>query len=468
MKKNVKRIFFIQVIAFSIVVLAIAYGMFYALSVRNAEQRVKSAFRSELELFSNNLQYEVRIAREKVKALSSRTMIRKQLHAYYLTESTLEEVRTYTQPKYVDGSSVYDNILYALRIDRSGIRIAEYKAGLGTFPVQEKCMTFTKTGNFYTLCVRNEIIHNGTHIGNDYAVFKLDSTAVENALYFKEYAITDTAGSSNAVPIGETGWYLQASLDEDILRKEKRDIIKHTLLLSLLLIAAVVVVSYFTILRGTVKLINERDENNRKLSEAVEQKDYLLKEMNHRIKNNLMMVQSLISLKEVDSGGHADFSGLHHQIEAIRLVHEKLYQSDDITRIDSGLYIRDLLETVFSSLTEKQVHLESSIISIPLYTKTAVPLGLIINEIAVNAVKHGYTGIDDCGFTVAFQSDKAGEQFALTLANNGAPFPRHISLENPSSLGLRLISALVRQLEGTIELQREPHPEFVIRFPVDE
>lgn len=196
---------------------------------------------------------------------------------------------------------------------------------------------------------------------------------------------------------------------------------------------------------------------------ALKEKDYLMKELNHRIKNNLLMISSLINLKDAALGAQADLSDIKHQIDAIRLIHEKLFQTEEITRIDFKSYIQELLSTVFS-FSERPVRIDNTIGDVYLETKKAIPLGLIINEIATNAVKHGFTG-EESRFIADLKEDTAADQYILTLANTGKPFPEHIDIENPDTLGLRLIAALVEQLNGSLELQRSPHPVFTIIFP---
>lgn len=104
-------------------------------------------------------------------------------------------------------------------------------------------------------------------------------------------------------------------------------------------------------------------------------------------------------------------------------------------------------------------------ISIP--TRTAIPIGLIVNEIATNAIKHGFTEEGEAVFTVELWKETSENQYVLRISNTGRPFPENINLDNPDTLGLQLISALVNQLDGTIELKRTPHPVFTIWFPVD-
>lgn len=201
----------------------------------------------------------------------------------------------------------------------------------------------------------------------------------------------------------------------------------------------------------------------RKKSE--EEKIILMRELNHRVKNNLSMISSLINLKNESIGTKVDLSDISHQIDAICIIHEKLYKTDKITHIEMNNYIESLLETIFS-FTDSQVTVTQNIQQIELTTKRAVPLGLLVNEVATNAIKYGFIGEQEAIFEVDMRVDKENSCYILELSNNGRPFPDDVSLNNPETLGLRLIVSLVNQLQGTIELQRHPHTLFTIRFPL--
>ena len=135
-----------------------------------------------------------------------------------------------------------------------------------------------------------------------------------------------------------------------------------------------------------------------------------------------------------------------------------------MTEIDCRDYIGDLLNSVFSSFSRLPVRIEANIDAVSIPTKTAMSLGLIVNEIATNAIKHGFNEKEAAVFSVNMKEDKENNRYELTLSNTGNPFPKDIDVENPQTLGLRLISALTAQLGGTVELRREPHPVFAIRF----
>ncbi len=217
---------------------------------------------------------------------------------------------------------------------------------------------------------------------------------------------------------------------------------------------------------GISRDITERKRTEDKLRKALKEKDFLMKELNHRVKNNLLMVSSLINLK--DSETEADLSDIQQQVEAIGLIHEKLYQTGNVTEVCIRDSFDDLLNSIFSSFSRRPVKVEANIDDVYIPTKTAVPLGLVVNEIAINAIKHGFNEKETAVFSIKMDKDKVKNQYDLTLSNTGDPFPEEINIDNTDTLGLRLISALVAQIDGTIELQRDPHPVFTIRFPVED
>jgi two-component sensor histidine kinase len=131
-------------------------------------------------------------------------------------------------------------------------------------------------------------------------------------------------------------------------------------------------------------------------------------------------------------------------------------------------YFQELLESLFNSTSELDVEIVNKIEDISIPTKTAISLGLVVNEIATNAMKYGFTSDEEARFTIEMTRDSKNTQYILTLSNTGHPFSDDIGLENPETMGLQLVSTLVRQINGTIELQKKPSPVFTIRFPLGE
>ena len=206
--------------------------------------------------------------------------------------------------------------------------------------------------------------------------------------------------------------------------------------------------------------IRDITEQKRHLKE----KDALMQELNHRVKNNLMMITSLIKLKDHALGERVDLSDLSGQVEAIRIVHDTLLQTRDFTEIDFRSLVEKLLATVFS-FCEKEVAVHLGMEQVVLPNRLAIPGGLIINELATNAVKYGFGNNPEPGFSVDLEKNGDGSEFILTVSNNGSPIPDNISLDNQGTLGFRLVTALTGQLQGSLEMSRKPCPVFILRFP---
>jgi PAS domain S-box-containing protein len=206
--------------------------------------------------------------------------------------------------------------------------------------------------------------------------------------------------------------------------------------------------------------VTEKERTEQRLRESIKEKDYLMQELNHRIKNNLAMISSLVNLKDASLGQAVDLSDIRHQINAFMIVHGKLNEATQVSRIQLRPYVEEILQTVFSTYTDSPVRIENRTADIELPTRIAIPLGLIVNEIATNAVKHGFVPGAEARFVVSM--NESGN--VLSIANSGRPFPEDVDMDSPRTLGLRLISALSRQIRASLTLTRKPHPIFELRF----
>jgi PAS domain S-box-containing protein len=217
-------------------------------------------------------------------------------------------------------------------------------------------------------------------------------------------------------------------------------------------------------------ILDDRTEaisTQRELEDLVAAKDHLMKELNHRVKNNLALVSSMVRLK-ADALGGIDLSDIGSQIDSIALIHETLMDSGDPSRIDFGPYAERLLEGTFSLHPRGPVTVENGILDLLVPSRTAVALGVILNELATNAMKHAFHDGMEARFVVRMAQSGVGDQCVLEVANSGRPLPASVSFDNPATLGLRLIAALVSQLHGTISVQHQPMTAFRIQFPCPE
>jgi len=214
--------------------------------------------------------------------------------------------------------------------------------------------------------------------------------------------------------------------------------------------------------------ITKQKKQEEEVAQLLEEKDYLLAEVTHRVKNNLAMVSSLINLKQSTLKDMVDLSDLKHQINAIRIVHEKLHTTQEYSTIDFETYSSELVHEIFSSPAAPRVRLEVEICPAALPVKTIIPLGLILNEIATNAIKHGFTSGSDAVFKLHLKELQSAKQYQLILSNSGNRFEFDPDTEQTETVGLRLVDALVDQIRGQMELIKEPETTFRITFPIPE
>ena len=196
---------------------------------------------------------------------------------------------------------------------------------------------------------------------------------------------------------------------------------------------------------------------------ALERNRWLIREVHHRIKNNLSIISSLIFLTEENLPDGVDLSDLRNQIEAVRFAHEQLQSASDEQAVDVGPYLHGLLSSVFASSPADGVSLRVEAEGVTLPGRQAVSVGLIANELASNARKHGFIEDGDRSFTIALTAE--GAHYVLTARNSGRPFPDDVDPYSATTLGLQLVVNLTQQLGGELELVRRPQPVFTIRFP---
>lgn len=206
--------------------------------------------------------------------------------------------------------------------------------------------------------------------------------------------------------------------------------------------------------------------DNRQLMQELEQsvgvQKVLMKELSHRVKNNLLMVSSLIHLKAVES--ETDLSDIESRVTAIANLYEELQQTVQVDRVPLHSYIMKIAGNVANNF-HKRIDLVMDLAEQDVPTQTAVSIGLIVNEIITNAVKHGFSS-DRIEFPkLEIRSSIEGGGM-ISISNNGLPLPVDFNLENPKTLGLQLIITLAKQINGRITISRKPLPCFTIRYNV--
>ena len=214
--------------------------------------------------------------------------------------------------------------------------------------------------------------------------------------------------------------------------------------------------------------IEERRRAEKLLESSLHEKEVLLKEIHHRVKNNLQVIQSMLKLQANQVKDPAVMVALkdsQNRVQSMALIHEKLYQSVNLANIDFAEYIQSLISFLNRSYnsSQKQVNLRVQAEPLSLYIDMAVPCGLIVNELVSNALKHAFP--DGNGGEVAIQL-KAEEngRVELVVSDNGVGIPEGVDIWNSPSLGLQLVNALVNQLDGDLQFDSSQGTRFTISF----
>ncbi|MDO8872064.1 MAG: histidine kinase dimerization/phosphoacceptor domain -containing protein [Methanoregula sp.] len=206
------------------------------------------------------------------------------------------------------------------------------------------------------------------------------------------------------------------------------------------------------------------DEINASLQEKV----LLLREIHHRVKNNLQIIISLINLqmRQIDDKQLKQvMAETQNRVKAISLVHEKLYQSKDISHIDLYDYTRFLVSQLFAfyGVHSRKVTVNIDIGKIILDINTAIPLGLILNELVSNSLKHAFPDGSEGKWEISISIGKQNDTLSIRVMDNGTGIPADVDWRNAESLGFRLVVSLVEQLDGTIEREPGEGTRFLIR-----
>jgi two-component sensor histidine kinase len=224
-------------------------------------------------------------------------------------------------------------------------------------------------------------------------------------------------------------------------------------------------------LQGAASLLGmaiERERHERSLKAALERHQYLLKEMSHRVKNSLAIVASMLRLQASDVGD-ADLT--HHlneasqRVAAVAKAHDRLYQSSDIERMDVGKYIEGVCKELDESVSHCEVRTDAQH-GIEIATDRAISTALIVNELITNAAKYAYQG--GSHGTVWVKVARAGDEaISISVRDEGAGLPPGFSLRSAKGLGMRIIDAFSKQLNGNVAIHAHDRgTEFVLTIPL--
>jgi len=213
--------------------------------------------------------------------------------------------------------------------------------------------------------------------------------------------------------------------------------------------------------------ITDRNNTENQLKSSLEDKDMLLREIHHRVKNNLQIISSLLNLQSryiEDEDALDVFTESQNRVRSMAIIHEKLYKSESMSKIDFGEYISDLTKSLFYNyrVDPSRIILKKKIEKIFFDVDTAIPCGLIINELLTNCLKHAFQ--DDKRGLIEIKLQNNGDSYVLNINDDGVGFPDDVDFRDTESLGMQLVNNLVKQIDGTIELNSRTGTNFKIEF----
>ncbi|HMK54561.1 MAG TPA: PAS domain S-box protein [Methanobacteriaceae archaeon] len=208
---------------------------------------------------------------------------------------------------------------------------------------------------------------------------------------------------------------------------------------------------------------NKRAEDQIKTS--LNEKEVLLQEIHHRVKNNMQIISSLLNLQTqyVDDEAADVLKESQNRVRSMAIIHEKLYQSRDFSRINFAEYIEKLVTDLFYSYAIDEERIKPVIIvdDVKLGIETAIPCGLIVNELVSNSLKYAFPEGDG---ELLVDLHRVDDEFQLTVADTGVGLPTDLNISDSPSLGLKLVESLVIQLDGELLIDRSEGVAFIIRF----
>jgi len=387
----------------------------------------------------------------------------------------LKELKDFTGPKYADGAAALRGLVGASRYVPDGTMIASWGDGsiyarhaqtvAGFYLVKENDKLFA--------LVVSPIQEEGTYAGYDVCIFEANVLVENKSEIVTAYTIED-AGAIDvhgdkheySIPLYQGRLLLTATPDAGIFKDATLQAFYFVSLYSCALFIFISIFSYFTFYRFVKKIIDDHVTLIARADGLLAEKELILKEVHHRIKNNMNTISSLLSLQSAMIAEPAAISALSdagNRIRSMSLLYDKLYRSVDYSELSVKDYLTTLVDEVVVNFPNSQhVRVEKRLEDFMLDAKRMQPLGIIINELITNAMKYAFRGREHGVLTVS--AAMTGALIQISIQDDGTGIPDSITLEGHDGFGLQLVNALARQLDGTIRIERDNGTRIVLEF----
>ena len=218
--------------------------------------------------------------------------------------------------------------------------------------------------------------------------------------------------------------------------------------------------------RGIIIDISNIKDAEEKIRASLKEKEVLLQEIHHRVKNNMQIISSLLSLQanHTDSEEIAEIlKESRGRVKSMAMIHEKLYHSQNLGKLNMLEYINNLATDIVSSYSTNStdIILDMDVENISLNIDTAIPMGLMVNELVSNSVKHAFPNKRG---VISLKLKYMDDYYLLSVSDNGIGFPENFNIDDSSSLGLKLVKSLAIQLEGELLIKTKNETSFVLKF----
>lgn len=285
----------------------------------------------------------------------------------------------------------------------------------------------------------------------------------------KEFTQLDMSFKFRQEQISDSLRQLHKNLEVQLQHEKEIQTQKRTklVLYFTVLLIAIIAVFIFIYARRNHKLAIVLNEKNDFISVALDEKVLLLEEVHHRVKNNFQLVSSLLDLQSreiVDKKALVTISEGQSRVKAMAMIHQKLYENEDLKSINFGEYCEQLVKQLQNiSPNGRNVIVKMNIGNIFFDIDTAIPIGLILNELVTNSFKYAFNTVENGVLSIDLQAEPEKE-YMLIIADNGPGLPADLDIKSAKSLGLRLARRLAKQLQGTFNYNFQNGSTFSITF----
>jgi len=408
------------------------------------------------------------------QSLGSRSAIRQKLLEYHMGSIGLTELVSFTTPKYKDGVVNFDNLIGASRFLPDGTLITSY--GDVRLPFNhthvENGMYILSDSDTLIFLVIAMIEEKGLFLGYDACIFDARVMLENDTEIVDKFSITDIPQRSDAniltmaTPLNEGRFYLVARANEKAFKDATKQAMILVSLYSFTLFLFISILSYFTFFKFVRKLINEHVTDNGKIANLLSDKERILQEVHHRIKNNMSTIYGLLllqvgTLKEPKAITALEDSA--NRVKCMMMLYDKLYKSADFIVISVYSYLPPLIDEICANFPGADtVVIHKDIADFSLNVKKLQPLGIILNELLTNVMKYAFIGRP--GGEIAVSASLKDDLVTVIVADDGNGMPESIDFDNSTGFGLVLVRGLTQQLGGSIRIERGKGTRIVLEF----